>query len=111
MQSYHFTFQICWKKYSNLYPNEYTFTSISVVNDEIEFKQNKKRKLAIDIANYIFALRNSKIFKKSKFINEASLQTHSIVSFRFKEKNWHAPFLYKDRLIQGIQEKEAKIPL
>lgn len=61
--------------------------------------------------NYIFALKNSKEFEKPKFINEVSLQKHSIVSFHFKEKNWQAPYLNKERLLEEIQKKETKIPL
>jgi hypothetical protein len=97
--------------YSNLFQNENIFASISIVNDEIKFNQNEKKKIATDIANYIFALKNNKTYEKPKFINEVSLQKHSIVSFHFKEKNWQAPYLNKGRLIKEIQKKETKIPL
>lgn len=97
--------------YSNQYPNENIFASISIVNDEIKFKQNEKKNLAADIANYIFSLKNNKIIEKPKFINEVSLQKHSKTSFHFKEKNWQAPYLNRERLIREIKKKETKIPL
>lgn len=43
------------------------------------------------------------------FITKIETTRHSQITFNYKEKNWQADYLTKERLVQEILKKEKKI--
>jgi len=104
-------FEYSEKVFARLYPNEKIFASISIYNDNLEYKQSQKRELAENIAQYIQSLIIDQERQKPDFIEDIKLMKHSNVSFNFDEKNWQGQYLTNERLKDEIKKKEAKLDI
>lgn len=91
------------------YPGINVHATISVQNDEWNYNQNDKRKLAEQIADYVHYTILEKDFKLPVKITNIKTTRHSQVSFSYKEKNWQAKYLTRERLKSEIEKKESKI--
>jgi hypothetical protein len=91
------------------YPNTNVHATISVLNDELNYKQSKKSELAEKIADMVQWTRLETEFELPEFITCIKTSKHSQVSFSYKEKNWQAEYLTKERLEQEVRKKETKI--
>ncbi|SDF56308.1 hypothetical protein [Cellulophaga baltica] len=98
------------KKFREKYQDENLIASISVKNDEFDYKQKDKPKLTENIADYVYWTKNRIEFKLPNFITEITTTKHDQVSFWFDEKNWNnAEYLTRERLHAEILKKEPKI--
>jgi hypothetical protein len=104
-------FEYSEKVFSNLYPNENIFASISLYDDNLEYHQHQKNDLANKIARYIQSLIINQEGLKPDFIEEIRLMKHSNVSFSFNEKNWQSPYLTNTRLKEEMKKKETKLEI
>ena len=91
------------------YPNINVHATISVQNDEWNYSQKDKPKLAEQIADYVQWTRLKSDFELPEKITKIRTTKHSQVSFSYKEKNWQAEYLKRERLKTEIQKKETKI--
>ena len=91
------------------YPNINVHATISVQNDEWNYKQKNKPKLAEQIADYVQWTRLETDFELPEKITNIKTSRHSQVSFSYKEKNWQAEYLTRERLKSEIEKKEFKI--
>jgi hypothetical protein len=91
------------------YPGINVHATISIQNDEWNYSQNDKRELAEQIADYVQWTRLEKDFKLPEKITNIKTTIHSQVSFSYKEKNWQADYLTRERLKLEIVKKESKI--
>ncbi|MCO6163030.1 hypothetical protein [Flavobacterium sp. NRK F7] len=91
------------------YPNINVHATISVQNDEWNYSQREKPKLAEKIADYVQWTRLEKDFELPEKITNIKTTRHSQVSFSYKEKNWQAEYLTRERLKLEIEKKESKI--
>lgn len=91
------------------YPKINIHATISVRNDEWNYSQKNKPKLAEQIADYIQWTRLKIDFELPKEITKIKLMRHSQVSFSYKEENWQSKYLTRERLKIEIEKKEAKI--
>lgn len=92
------------------YPNINVHATISVKNDEWNYSQKEKPKLAEQIADYVQLTRLETGFDLPENITKISTTSHSQVSFSYIEKKWQAEYLKKERLKTEIEKKETKIP-
>ena len=97
------------KIYSSKYPDENVHASISIKNDQLDYKQNEKSDIAKLIADLVYNLKSGNQINLPEFITEIRTTFHSQISFSYDEKNWQSKFLTKARLQQEIQKKEKKI--
>ena len=95
--------------FESKYPNINVHATISILNDKLDFKQNEKAELAEKIADLVHWTRMESEFDFPDFITGIRTTRHSQVSFSYKEKNWQAEYLTRDRLKQEILKKESKI--
>lgn len=91
------------------YPNTNVLATISILNDELNYKQSEKSELAEKIADMVQWTRLEMEFELPEFVTRIKTGKHSQVSFSYKEKNWQAEYLTKDRLLQEVKKKESKI--
>ena len=91
------------------YPNIKVHATISVQNDEWNYSQKDKPKLAEQIADYVQWTRLETDFELPEKITNIKTTRHSQVSFSYKEKNWQAEYLTRERLKSEIEKKESKI--
>ena len=91
------------------YPNINVHATISVQNDEWNYSQRDKPKLAEQIADYVQWTRLEMDFELPEKITNIKTTRHSQVSFSYKEKNWQAEYLTRERLKSEIEKKESKI--
>jgi len=91
------------------YPNINVHATISVQNDEWNYSQKDKPKLAEQIADYVQWTRLETDFELPEKITNIKTTRHSQVSFSYKEKNWQAEYLTRERLKSEIEKKESKI--
>ena len=91
------------------YPNINVHATISVQNDEWNYSQKDKPKLAEQIADYVQWIRLETDFELPEKITNIKTTRHSQVSFSYKEKNWQAEYLTRERLKSEIEKKESKI--
>jgi hypothetical protein len=91
------------------YPNTNVLATISIQNDELNYKQSEKSVLAEKIADMVQWTRLEMEFEIPEFITGIKTGKHSQVSFSYKEKNWQAEYLTKERLEQEVRKKETKI--
>ena len=91
------------------YPNVNVHATISVQNDEWNYSQKDKPKLAEQIADYVQWTRLEMNFELPEKITNIRTTKHSQVSFSYKEKNWQAEYLTRERLRTEIMKKENKI--
>lgn len=91
------------------YPNTNVHASISVQNDEWDYSQKDKPKLAEQIADFVQWSRLETDFELPEKITNIKTTIHSKVSFSYDEKNWQAQYLTRERLKSEIEKKECKI--
>lgn len=91
------------------YPNINVHAIISVKSDEWNYSQKDKAKLAEQIADYVQWTRQKMDFELPEKITEIRTTIHSQVSFSYKEENWQAEYLTRERLKKEITKKETKI--
>lgn len=91
------------------YPKINVHATISVQNDEWNYSQKDKPKLAEQIADYVQWTRLEADFELPEKITNIKTTRHSQVSFSYKEKNWQAEYLTRERLKSEIEKKESKI--
>lgn len=91
------------------YPDTNVHASISILNDEWNYKQSEKSKLAEKIADMVQWTRLEMEFELPDNITRIKTNKHSQVSFSYKEKNWQAEYLSKERLEKEVHKKERKI--
>ncbi len=91
------------------YPNVNVHATISVQNDEWNYSQKDKPKLAEQIADYVQWTLLEMNFELPEKITNIRTTKHSQVSFSYKEKNWQAEYLTRERLRTEIMKKENKI--
>ena len=91
------------------YPNTNVLATISIQNDELNYKQSEKSVLAEKIADMVQWTRLEMRFEIPEFITGIKTGKHSQISFSYKEKNWQAEYLTKERLEQEVRKKETKI--
>jgi len=91
------------------YPNTKVHATISIRNDKLDFKQNEKAELAEKIADFVEWTRKETEFDFPDYITRIRTTRHSQVSFSYKEKDWQAEYLTRDRLKKEILKKESKI--
>ena len=95
--------------FESKYPNINVHATISILNDKLDYKQNEKAELAEKIADFVQLTRMESNFEFPEYITGIRTTRHSQVSFSYKEKNWQAEYLTKDRLKEEILKKETKI--
>jgi hypothetical protein len=97
--------------YKSLHPNDKVHGIVSIVDDKLDYKQSQKKEIATEIAEYIYKVKNEIEAQKPSYISKVRTTIHSKISFSYKEKNWQAPYLNKERLEKEIRKKEAKIKI
>lgn len=97
------------QKFEQKYPNINVHATISVQNDEWNYSQRDKPKLAEQIADFVQWTRLEMDFELPEKITKIRTTRHSQVSFSYKEKNWQAEYLTRERLRTEIEKKETKI--
>lgn len=95
--------------FSSQFPNDIVSTIISIKDDRINYKQIEKRKLATELANYIYNSYKGVEIEIPSFVAALKVTKHSKLSFSYKEKKWQGPYLTKERLEIEIKKKEKKI--
>jgi hypothetical protein len=91
------------------YPDINVHATISILNDEWNYKQSEKSTLAEKIADLVQWKILEMKFDLPEQITRIKTSKHSQVSFSYKEKNGQAENLSKERLEQEVQKKESKI--
>jgi hypothetical protein len=91
------------------YPNINVHAIISIQNDEWNYKQKDKPKLAENIADFVRWTVLGLEFELPEKITWIKTSNHSQVSFTYKEKKWQAEYLTRERLNVEILKKESKI--
>jgi hypothetical protein len=91
------------------YPNNNVLATISILNDELNYKQNEKDELAELIADLVYSVKSKNKVELPSFVTGIRTTEHSLVSFDFDEKDWQSEYLTKERLKQEIEKKERKI--
>ena len=80
-------------------------------NDRLDYNRNEKKYLANEIADIVHKVKNGNDINFPNYIKNIRISKHSKISFTYKEQNFQAPYLTKERLIEGIKKKEDKIKL
>jgi hypothetical protein len=91
------------------YPDINVHATISILNDEWNYKQSEKSTVAENIADLVQWKILEMKFDLPEQITRIKTSKHSQVSFSYKEKNGQAENLSKERLEQEVQKKESKI--
>ncbi len=95
--------------FKSKYPNNNVLASISILNDELIYKQNEKAELAEFIADLVYSDMSRNKAELPYFVTKIGTSKHSLVSFHFDEENWQSEYLTKEKLKQEIEKKEKKI--
>lgn len=95
--------------YRKMFPEDKVHGIISVVGDNLEYKQKEKKAIATEIATYVNCVKNNIEVEKPKYIENVRTTIHSKISFSYKEKNWQAGYLPKERLEEAIRKKEERL--
>ncbi len=95
--------------FSSKYPNTNVHATISILNDKLDYKQTEKAELAEKIADFVQWTRIETEIDLPEYITGIRTTRHSQVSFSYKEKNWQAEYLTRERLKKEILKKETKI--
>lgn len=94
--------------YSLKYDNN-VLAEISILNDELDYKQNEKKQLATEIADFVYNYKYNLKATKPDFISEIRTTSHTQISFSYREKNSSSPYLTLDKLKSEVNKKERKI--
>ena len=97
--------------YRKMFPEDKVHGIISIVNDNLEYKQNQKKAIATEIAKYVNCVKNQIEGEKPNYIENVRTTIHSKISFSYKEKNWQAGYLPKERLEEAIRKKEERLKI
>jgi len=97
--------------YREMFPNDKVHGIISILGDNLEYKQSEKKAIAKTIAKYVNCVKNQIETEKPKYIENVRITIHSQISFTYKEKNWQAGYLPKERLEEVIRKKETRLKL
>jgi hypothetical protein len=97
--------------YKKMFPEDKVHGIISIVDDKLEYKQNQKKEIAIEIAKYVNCIKNQIETEKPNYIANVRTTIHSQISFSYKEKNWQSGYLTKERLEEEIRKKETKLKI
>lgn len=97
--------------YRKLFPEDKVHGIISIVNDKLEYKQNKKKEMATEIAKYVNSVKNQIEIEKPNYIESVRTTIHSQISFSYSEKNWQREYLTRERLEEEIRKKETKLKI
>ncbi len=97
------------KVYRKMFPEDKVHGTISIIDDNLEYKQSEKKSIAIEIAKYVNCVKNQIEVEKPAFIENVRTRVHSQVNFTYKEKNWQAGYLPKERLEEAIRKKETRL--
>jgi len=95
--------------FKNKYQNINVHATISVQDDCWDYRQQDKPKLAEKIADFVQWTMCELEFNLPEKITQIRTTKHSQVSFTYKEKNWQAEYLTRERLEAEILKKETKI--
>lgn len=99
------------KVYRKMFPEDKVHGIISIVGDNLEYKQSEKKAIAMEIAKYVNCVKNQIKVEKPAFIENVRTRVHSQISFTYKEKNWQVGYLPKERLEEVIRKKETKLKI
>lgn len=91
------------------YPDVNVHATISIQNDEWNYTQKDKPKLAEQIADYVQWTQMESDFELPDKIANIKTTRDTQVSFSYKEKKWQAEYLTRERLKKEIEKKESKI--
>jgi hypothetical protein len=97
--------------YKKMFPEDKVHGIISIIGDNLEYKQNEKKAIATEIAKYVNCIKNQIEIEKPKYIENVRTTIHSQISFTYKEKNWQAGYLPKERLEEVIRKKETRLEI
>jgi hypothetical protein len=97
------------KEFEKKYPNTNVYAQISIQNDELNYKQSEKAQLAEEIVDMVHSKLQEMEFDLPEYITQIKTSKHSKVSFSYKEENWQAGYLSKERLQEEVLKKETKI--
>lgn len=95
--------------FKSKYPNLNVHATISILNDQLDYKQSEKAELAENIADFVQFIKSGHKFDLPDYITEIKTTIHSHVSFTYRERNWQSKYLTRERLKQEITKKEKKI--
>ncbi len=93
------------KIFESKYSNINVHATISILNDQLDYKQNEKAELAEKIADLVQLTRIKSEFKYPDYITKIRTTEHSQVSFSYQEKNYQTRYLTKERLKKEIIKK------
>ncbi|WP_158960637.1 hypothetical protein [Myroides fluvii] len=99
------------KVYRKIFPEDKVHATISIIDDNIEYKQSEKKSIAIEIAKYVNCVKNQIAVEKPTFIENVRTRIHSQIDFTYKEKKWEAGYLTKERLEEAIRKKETRLEI
>lgn len=91
------------------YPNINVHATVSIQNDQWDYRQKDKPKLAGEIADLVQWSRLDLVYELPEKITKIKTTKHSQVTFTYKEVNWQAENLTRERLREEILKKERKI--
>lgn len=97
------------KIYRLKHPNKNVLATISIKNDELDYKLKEKTELAEVIADLVDDIHSGNNNQIPNFITNIRTTKHSQITFNYHERNWQSEYLTKERLKQEIQKKERKI--
>ncbi|EMY82273.1 hypothetical protein pgond44_03518 [Psychroflexus gondwanensis ACAM 44] len=97
------------KEFEKKYPNTNVYAQISIQNDELNYKQSEKAQLAEEIVDMVHSKLQEMEFDLPEYITQIKTSKHSKVSFSYKEENWQAGYLSKERLQEEVLKKEHKL--
>lgn len=97
--------------YRNLFPEDKVYAIISILGDNLEYKLSEKKAIATTIAKYVNCIKNQVEIEKPEYIENVKTTIHSQISFSYKEKNWQAGYLTKERLEEVIRKKETRLKI
>ncbi|MHC5353374.1 hypothetical protein ACYSNX_04145 [Myroides sp. LJL115] len=99
------------KVYKQMFPEDKFHATISIVSDNLEYKQSEKKTIAIEIAKYVNCVKNSIEVEKPVFIENIKTTIHSQINFTYKEKEWQSGYLPKECLEDAIRKKETRLKI
>ncbi len=102
-------FDYAKQKFEQKYPNVKVHATISIQNDQWDYKQKDKSKLAEQIADSVQWTRLGLEFDLPEKITQIKTTNHSKVTFSYNEINWQSKYLTRERLRSEISKKEDKI--
>lgn len=97
--------------YRKMFPEDKVHAIISIIGDNLEYKQSEKKAIATTIAQYVNCIKNQVETEKPEYIEKVRTTIHSQITFSYKEKIWQAGYLPKERLEEVIRKKETRLKI